>query len=407
MQQPLKLTWVVYLRAVAALWVFAYHIWLAMGGVTVRFGLPTDFSFGMRSIFRAGYQGVDLFFVLSGFVIAWPYAVRRHTLLDRFEVVDFYQRRYLRIAPVYYCTLVVAVTLIALRLLPGHLDAWSIAAHVAFAENFYPNWVASILGTYWTLPTEIHFYIIVPFLLRLTNLDRPLRLAVGLIAFAIGYRYFAFLLTTRYGIPTIWTTGYLPGRIDQFGCGMAAACLVATARYSGTVRKTTVALTAMLAVGCAVLVARYAGEQFDLWYFAGASLVGAAIALFVWSMGAWAKSKEVMTPTSPKKRTHLALFVLGEASLSIYLWHMIFIELALVASLHWHLGATTKALMLFATVPITTFVSILTYSLIEAPIIAKSKSAAWRQMVTRLVHRAGSVRIGALQVRHRRASRRA
>lgn len=408
MQQPLKLTWVVYLRAVAALWVFAYHIWLAMGGVTVRFGLPTDFSFGMRSIFRAGYQGVDLFFVLSGFVIAWPYVVRRHTLLDRYEVVDFYQRRYLRIAPVYYCTLIVAVTLIGLRLLPGNLDAWSIAAHLAFAENFYPNWVASILGTYWTLPTEIHFYLLFPFLLRFIDVDRPLRLALCLLAFAIGYRYLAYWLTTKYGISTIWTTGYLPGRIDQFGCGIAAACAVATwAPAQGAIRKTTVVLTGILAIGCLVLVARNASERFDLWYFIGASLSGAAIALFVWSMGVLAKNKEQMGPTSAKRPAHGVLYALGEASLSIYLWHMLFIELSLVASARWHLGATAKALMLFATIPITILVSLLTYRLIEAPIIAKSKSAAWRQMVTRLVHRAGSVRIGALQVRHRRASRRA
>ena len=399
MKQPLKLAWVVYLRAIAALWVFAYHIWLAMGGLTVRFGLPTDFSFGLRSIFRAGYQGVDLFFVLSGFVIAWPYVARRQTILNRYEVVDFYQRRYLRIAPIYYCTLVFAITLIGLRLLPGHLDRWSIAAHLVFAENFYPGWVAAILGTYWTLPTEIHFYIIFPLLLRLTKIDRPLRLAAGLLVFAIGYRYLAFLLTTRYGVSTIWTTGYLPGRIDQFGCGIGAACLVALTGAGATVRKTTVALTGMMAVGCAVLVARHAGDQFDFWYLVGPSLVGAAIALFVWSMGSWARGRESKPPTSPEKRVHRVLYVLGEASLSIYLWHMVFIELALVASLRWHLGSGTQALLLFSTVPVTLFVSVLTYRSIEAPIIARSKSPAWRQKVTRLVNRVGSIHRNLFEVR--------
>jgi peptidoglycan/LPS O-acetylase OafA/YrhL len=162
----------------------------------------------------------------------------------------------------------------------------------------------------------------------------------------------------------------------------------------------------MLAVGCLVLVARHASERFDFWYFIGASLSGAAIALFVWSMGVWAKSKEQAAAISPKKRIHSALYVLGEASLSIYLWHMVFIELSLVASFHWHLEATAKALMLFATVPITLFVSILTYRLIEAPIIAKSKSAAWRKMVTRLVRRVDSASISVLRARHPRASRR-
>jgi peptidoglycan/LPS O-acetylase OafA/YrhL len=379
----------VYLRAIAALWVFSYHLWLAMGGLSFRFGLPTDFSFGLRSFFRAGYEGVDLFFVLSGFVIAWPYMARRRTTLDRYEVVDFYQRRYFRIAPIYYCTLAIAATLVGFGLLPGNLSAWSVGAHVAFAQNFYPAWVASILGTFWTLPTEIHFYILFPFLLRLVDIQRPLRLAAWLVLFAVAYRYLALVLTTRYGISTVWTTGYLPGRIDQFGCGMAAACLVATSGPRGT-RKTTLALTAVLAVGCAVLVARHVNEPFGFWYFVGPSVVGAAIALFVCTMGAWARDRQRTNPFSPMTRIRSALYLLGEASLSIYLWHLIFIELSLVATLHWRLGPAAKLLLLSAAVPITLVVSILTYRLIEAPFVARSKSSAWRQKVARLVERVGS-----------------
>src|SRR5664279_3202225 len=136
MQKDTKLEWVVHLRGIAALWVFAYHIWLALGGLNVRFGLPIDFSFGLRSIFRAGYQGVDLFFVLSGFVIAWPYVARRQTRLDRYQLADFYQRRYLRIAPIYYVTVAVALVLISLHLLGGKVDPRSIVAHLFFAQNF-------------------------------------------------------------------------------------------------------------------------------------------------------------------------------------------------------------------------------------------------------------------------------
>ena len=379
-QQPARLDWVVYLRGIAALWVYAYHIWLAMGGITVRFGLSTDFSFGLRSLFRAGYQGVDLFFVLSGFVIAWPYVVRGHTRLGRYEVVDFYQRRYLRIAPVFYFTLVVAIGLIAAGQLRGQLDAGMIASHFLFAENFFPTWIAGIRGVYWTLPTEIHFYLLFPLLLRFTDIDRPLRLALGLLVFAIGYHGLVAWLTTSHGIFVAWTSGLLPGRIDQFGYGVAAACAVSMARHNAIeIRKTTVTLMGMFAVGCLVLVSKNASEQYDFWYLAGTSVSGAAIALFVWCVGVWAQNQEPAMQRSVKGLAKRMLYVLGEASLSIYLWHTFFIDLVLGANYRWHFEGGAKALLLCATVPITLMVSFMTYHLIEAPIIAMSKSTAWRQ----------------------------
>ena len=223
MREGRRLEWVVVLRGAAALWVFAFHIWLALGGLAVRFGLPFDFSFGLRSLFRAGYQGVDLFFVLSGFVIAWPFVAARETRLDRYRVADFYQRRILRIAPIYYVTIAVATVLMSAGLLRGTVDGWSIAAHLAFAQNFVPEWVASIRGVYWTLPTEMHFYLLFPLLLRFVDVDRPLRLAFLMIAAAIAYRWLLVWLGTRHGVWLTWTAAYLPGRIDQFGCGIAAA----------------------------------------------------------------------------------------------------------------------------------------------------------------------------------------
>jgi peptidoglycan/LPS O-acetylase OafA/YrhL len=392
LQEPIKLGWVVTLRGVAALWVFAYHLWLAMGGVSIRFGLPTDFSFGLRSLFRAGYQGVDLFFVLSGFVIAWPYVARAgggRTSLDRYEVVDFYQRRYLRIAPVYYVTLLAAVVLIAARLLPGVLDARVIASHLVFAENFNPQWVTSIRGVYWTLPTEIQFYLLFPLLLRFTNIDRPLRLACCVVLFAIAYRYLVVWLTVKNGVWATWTAAYLPGRIDQFGLGIAAACAVATGRRNAVeVSKSTVVLLGMLAVACLVLVSRNTSDQLDAWYLTGASLSGVAIALFIWSMGVWANRRRSRTSRPATSRVSQPLYVLGEASLSIYLWHTFFIDLTLVAALSWGLAPETKVSMLLATVPITLGVSFLTYRFIEAPGVAISKSLRWRQAIARFVDRA-------------------
>lgn len=388
LQHSRRLDWVVTLRAVAALSVLAYHLWLAMGGLAVRFGLPSDFSYGLRSLFRAGYQGVDLFFVLSGFVIAWPYVMRRQTVLDRYDVVDFYQRRYFRIAPAYYCTLVVAVGLISAGLLRGTVDPAMIGAHVVFAENFHPQWVGGIRGVYWTLPTEIHFYLLFPLLLRLIDLDRPLRLAAGLLIFAIAYRAAVVWLTVEHGVWASWTTAYLPGRIDQFGCGIAAACAVAYAPSTLAVRRRTVALAGVLAVAVLVCVARNSTAAFDFWFFAGPSVSGVAIGLFVWTLGAWNRNRRV--PDRAGARSGV-LYAFGEASLSIYLWHTIFIDLALYAAYRYALDSPARSLLLFATVPVTLVVSLLSYRWIEAPVVARSKSPAWRGAFARLVYRASAL----------------
>ena len=385
MREGRRLEWVVVLRGAAALWVFAFHIWLALGGLAVRFGLPFDFSFGLRSLFRAGYQGVDLFFVLSGFVIAWPFVAAREIRLDRYQVADFYQRRLLRIAPIYYVTIAVATVLMSAGLLRGTVDGWSIAAHLAFAQNFVPEWVASIRGVYWTLPTEMHFYLLFPLLLRFVDVDRPLRLAFLMIAAAIAYRWLLVWLGTRHGVWLTWTAAYLPGRIDQFGCGIAAACVVATARPEGkTVRASTVVFAGLLAVACLMLIGRNATTQLDFWFIAGPSIAGAGIAFFIAALGIYSNARPDASPARGSGTARL-FHLLGDASLSIYLWHTFFIDLALLATLRFALDNTAKVALVIATVPVAILTSVVTYRLIEAPMIALSKSPAWRSRVRHFV----------------------
>ena len=77
--------------------------------------------------------------------------------------------------------------------------------------------------------------------------------------------------------------------------------------------------------------------------------------------------------------------MLGDASLSIYLWHTFFIDLALLATLRFALDNTAKVALVIATVPVAILTSVVTYRLIEAPMIALSKSPAWRSRVRHFV----------------------
>jgi len=154
------------------------------------------------------------------------------------------------------------------------------------------------------------------------------------------------------------------------------------------VRMLTVVLAGFLALACLVLVGRNASTQLDFWFICGASIAGAGIALFIASLGIYAKAQPAARMRSPAiKLLHLC----GDASLSIYLWHTFFIDLALLATWRWGLAQTAKVALLLATVPVVIVTSIITYRAIEAPMIALSKSPAWRSRVRHLVARASEM----------------
>ncbi len=380
----LRLTWVVVLRGFAALWVYSFHLWHSLGGIGYSFGFAGGFTFGLRSLFHAGYQGVDLFFVLSGFVIAWPYVQRAHQRMDRYEVADFYQRRYFRIAPVFYASLIVVVILVHLHWLQGTRSVGKIAAHVLFLQNFNPGWVTSLRGVYWTLPTEIHFYLLFPLLLRFVPLARPLRFAAVCIVFAVGYRLFAAWCNTR-GIPATWTSAYLPGRIDQFACGMTAACLLARADPTFLMNRSTVLLTGALAALGLVLIGRHDG-LLDEWYAVGPSAAAVLIAAFIVALGRYAQARGQVA-AAPHTLLTRAAARLGEASLGIYLWHTVFIDLAAEYSRRHLFTEHARTALLLLTIPVTIAVSLLTWRIIEQPWVAFARSEAWRARVRRCVGR--------------------
>ncbi|MCY1018472.1 acyltransferase family protein [Pyxidicoccus sp. MSG2] len=140
----------------------------------------------------AGWTGVDLFFVLSGFLITgilWeakgqPYFFR-----------NFYMRRFLRIFPLYYLAL--AVSFLVLPSLAGRLNldqrittegaTW----YLLYLSNFYQLWVDTthpILGVVWSLAIEEQFYIVWPFLIAAVSYRGAIRLCLGTIAMAMLVR---------------------------------------------------------------------------------------------------------------------------------------------------------------------------------------------------------------------------
>src|SRR5258708_5322664 len=116
--------------------------------------------------FRIGWIGVDLFFVISGFVIT-----RSALAMWRRDPLAFprqyWAHRLSRIVPLYLLTGVLWVVLF----LPDFFDQsslhalWQISAHLTFTHTFWPFTYAAINGVNWTLALEMQFYLLVAVLI--------------------------------------------------------------------------------------------------------------------------------------------------------------------------------------------------------------------------------------------------
>jgi len=145
-------------------------------------------------ISRYGWMGVDLFFVLSGFLIT-------RILLDAKQsggyFRNFYARRCLRIWPLYYSLLILMLVILP-RVQPSeaHMifersSPWW--AYPFFVQNFLvpiPAEAAGPLGVTWSLAIEEQFYLIWPWIVRYFSSSQILRIAAGVILFSPPLRFY-------------------------------------------------------------------------------------------------------------------------------------------------------------------------------------------------------------------------
>ncbi|NOX74507.1 MAG: acyltransferase [Alphaproteobacteria bacterium] len=164
------------LRAVAILLVIAFHSWFFL-----QFAMPDKVTFlafsnslpWIAGFIRRGDIGVDIFFVLSGYLLCWQmFAERRRTGMLDFR--KFYLRRLFRIYPLYLLTL----ALVAI----GRGPSWDYLGNI-LAYNIWLNPFDIIIPWTWSLSIEIEFYAIAPLLILLARSGRAALLMV--LAFAV------------------------------------------------------------------------------------------------------------------------------------------------------------------------------------------------------------------------------
>jgi peptidoglycan/LPS O-acetylase OafA/YrhL len=156
-------------RFVAILSVVLFHIY----GQTLRY-YSTRFPALPSLMFHNGDRGVRLFFVISGFILALPFA--RHHLLGSPAVSlrQYFIRRITRLEPPYLASLLLWSVLIVLVLRESlSTVAVHLLATALYCHNLVFGHPSTISVVAWSLEVEVQFYILVPFLTLIFALRAP------------------------------------------------------------------------------------------------------------------------------------------------------------------------------------------------------------------------------------------
>jgi len=139
------------LRGAAALFVATYHLLYGMVSD------PTKHDLGIIFL-RHGYLSVDLFFVLSGYVMALTYAKLFAPAFDRHAVIDFLGRRIGRVYPAYITvTVVVALDRMASTPWHGAESTMALISNALMVQSW--GFSYSIVGPSWSVSTEFAAYL--------------------------------------------------------------------------------------------------------------------------------------------------------------------------------------------------------------------------------------------------------
>jgi peptidoglycan/LPS O-acetylase OafA/YrhL len=297
-------------RGLAILLVLIAHLMLFNNHTGSRFG---DSLSALRGL---GWVGVDLFFVLSGFLIT---GILYDTLHDPHYFRSFYMRRFLRIFPLYYGFLFFLLVL-------GHglHFAWGGRQYVllAYMQNtslwfpvtdFHPGAWAD-LDHFWSLAVEEQFYLFWPLLVFLVRGRRRLiALALTLSAVALLLRIALYL----HGTSPLLIFMLTPCRMDTLLLGGCVALLIRG--NSGWLPRRGMV---PLALACAAIIAAY-----TLWHLARDMrdfFFGATFGYTVIALGCIGVLVAALEPATVANRIFRWPFLrsLGKYSYGIYVLHI-------------------------------------------------------------------------------------
>jgi len=351
-------------RAAAVTLVLVYHLIVILGWTTFP-------SSGILDIFRIGWLGVDLFFVISGFVISLSLGRNIDDFGRDGYMKPYFMNRLARIVPLYFLTSWCHIVLVEPQWFanPPHQLWANILSHVFFVHNLSPSYSGALNGPAWSIGVEMQFYVFMALAFRWLPVRRPFLVCFAFTAVALAWRAGVwYTFNPALDISIMVSRGQqFPGVLDAFGLGCALALIVRDRqhwfhKYVQAGWKNS-ALWFALAMVLGTVSWKIFWMHAAYWYFPWMviffrSLLALTLVSWICFFAALPECRRFVQVLSP-------LAYIGKISYGIYLWHMLVILSVMKIGIAD--PAQAAALIILLTLVIASF----TWHFFEQPLIRK------------------------------------
>lgn len=341
-----------FLRAIAVLLVLTDHS-----------GLP---HIGPLMVFNGGV-GVEIFFVLSGFLITWILTAE----IDKtggIGLVAFYRRRAARLLPIFYAYMAFGLVYLTLRHMP--IPWGAVGAAAGYFLNYYQAFTgaqAHFLSHCWSLAVEEQFYFIWPFLLilirkRQWSIVKSLLVGIGLVWVLRPTLMLVFNLPDEYLYRALET------RADHLAMGCLLAVLLRMPGWRQRFEQIARLPFILLALSCLLLASSTLQTTYLYKYTVGYALEPVVMAVLI-----PVTVLKALEPGWISRILNARLFILiGQASYGMYLMHPILMHP--VRNLTKSLTGSFE-LGVFVSIAMLTVIAHLSYKYFEGPVRQRLKGA--------------------------------
>jgi len=342
--------------------VWSYHTLPREASFFVAHHFPSILASWIASAIKACMCSLDVFFILSAFLIT-ELLLRERALKTSVDLKAFYFRRLLRIWPLYF--FMIALAVLFARFDRSQALGWN---YVLGFLLFTGNWVmvfrgfprATFIGPLWSVSFEEQFYLLWPFVLRRASRQTIRNIAFGLLVVASIARF--TLLLRHVGGDPLWYNTL--ARLDSIALGILLA-LVFHGRSTFSFGLPARIALLLMGISAWILVGRYCGLLNPMPTLAG-GMIGyplmslGGVAIFLSVLGAACDGISFLK--------NPLLVYLGKISYGLYAFHLLALRLSanFFSAYHHPFSQTLSWLCALA---ITLFLAIVSFRWLETPFL--------------------------------------